>query len=153
MIGNSNQRRGGGLALHFGSWDQASDRWQVERKRRIVGHGGCGARLVRDATCLDSDLLRESRLCCHSRHRIPHPSVESRRGAVAWAMRHRPVSPPRSSNRTGRFPASGFPTGFIVGHTAAAQGGRVSGAAHRVYRRPDRTGTRAYLARAPCAVW
>jgi hypothetical protein len=29
---------------------------------------GCGARLVRDATRLDSDLLRESRLCCHSRH-------------------------------------------------------------------------------------
>ena len=38
--------------------------------------------------------------------------VESRRGAVAWAMRLRPVSPPRSSNRTCRFPASGFPAGF-----------------------------------------
>ena len=38
--------------------------------------------------------------------------VESRRGAVAWAMRQRPVSPPRSSNRTCRFPASGSPAGF-----------------------------------------
>ncbi len=27
-------------------------------------------------------------------------------------MRHRPVSPPRSSNRTCRFPASGSPAGF-----------------------------------------
>src|ERR1700683_3608067 len=35
-------------------------------------------------------------------------------GAVAWAIRQRPVSQPRSSNRTCRFPASGFPTGFTV---------------------------------------
>ena len=35
-------------------------------------------------------------------------------GAVAWAIRHRPVSHPRSSNRTCGFPASGFPTGFIA---------------------------------------
>ena len=41
-------------------------------------------------------------------------AVESRKGAVAWAIRHRSVSPPRSSNRTCRFPASGFPTGFIA---------------------------------------
>src|SRR3954464_14185778 len=39
--------------------------------------------------------------------------VESRTGAVAWAIRHHPVSRPRSSNRTCGFPASGFPTGFI----------------------------------------
>ena len=38
----------------------APDSWQLEGKRRIVGHGGCGARLIRDATCLDNDLLRES---------------------------------------------------------------------------------------------
>ena len=37
--------------------------------------------------------------------------VESRRGAVSLA---RPVSPPRSSNRTCGFPASGFPTGFTT---------------------------------------
>jgi hypothetical protein len=28
----------------------ASDRGQVERKRRIVSHGGCGAGLIREAT-------------------------------------------------------------------------------------------------------
>jgi len=39
-------------------------------------------------------------------------AVESRRGAVSLA---RPVSPPRSSNRTCGFPASGFPTGFTAG--------------------------------------
>jgi len=44
--------------------------------------------------------------------------VESRTGAVAWAMRRRSVSRPRSSNRTCGFPASGFPTGFIPRHTA-----------------------------------
>src|SRR4029077_2257878 len=40
-------------------------------------------------------------------------SVESRLGAGADAER-RPVSHTRSSNRTCGFPASGFPTGFIV---------------------------------------
>jgi hypothetical protein len=43
--------------------------------------------------------------------------VESRMGAVAWAMRQRSVSHPRSSNRTCGFPASGSPAGFIVRHT------------------------------------
>jgi hypothetical protein len=38
-------------------------------------------------------------------------------GAVAWAIRQRSVSHPRSSNRTCGFPASGSPTGFIVRHT------------------------------------
>jgi hypothetical protein len=44
--------------------------------------------------------------------------VESRKGAVAWAKWHRPVSLPRSSNRTCGFPASGFPSGFIARPTA-----------------------------------
>src|SRR5437588_11376367 len=38
-------------------------------------------------------------------------------GAVAWAMRQRSVSHPRSSNRTCGFPASGSPTGFVMRHT------------------------------------
>ncbi len=37
---------------------------------------------------------------------------------MAWAMWHRSVSPPRSSNRTCRFPASGSPTGFTSRPTA-----------------------------------
>ncbi len=40
-------------------------------------------------------------------------------GAVAWAIRHRSVSHPRSSNRTCRSPASGSPTGFTVRHTGS----------------------------------
>ena len=40
--------------------------------------------------------------------------VESRMGPVAWAIWHRPVSHPRSSNWTCGFPASSFPTGFTV---------------------------------------
>src|ERR1700692_2948762 len=33
----------------------------------------------------------------------------------------RPVSHPRSSNRTCGFPASGFPTGFVVRRTSVVQ--------------------------------
>src|SRR5262245_8803648 len=36
--------------------------------------------------------------------------VESRMGAVAWAIRQHPVSHPRSSNRTCPIKASGSPT-------------------------------------------
>ena len=74
----------------------------------------------------------------HPRHpgRGRHRIVESRRGAVAVGFRWRwpalsrrrlspacrdPVSPPRSSNRTCRFPASGSPTGFTSRHTADGQ--------------------------------
>ena len=49
--------------------------------------------------------------------------VESRTGAVAWAMRQRSVSRPRSSNRTCGFPASGFPTGFSPRHTVGTEFG------------------------------
>src|SRR6516165_1208877 len=31
-----------------------------QRKQRIVGHGGCGTGLIREATCRANDLLRES---------------------------------------------------------------------------------------------
>jgi hypothetical protein len=37
-----------------------SDRGQVERKRRIVSHGGCGAGLIREATRGSTTLLCES---------------------------------------------------------------------------------------------
>src|SRR5215813_11481142 len=56
--------------------------------------------------------------------------VESRIGAVAWAIWQRSVSHPRSSNRTCRFPASGSPTGFTVRHTARGTKVAVQGAAH-----------------------
>src|SRR5262249_46637388 len=44
--------------------------------------------------------------------------VESRMGTVAWAMRQRSVSDPRSSNWKCGFPASGCPTGFTVKYAA-----------------------------------
>jgi hypothetical protein len=40
-------------------------------------------------------------------------------GAVAWAIRQRSVSHPRSSNRTCPIKASGSPTGFTVTHTGS----------------------------------
>jgi hypothetical protein len=50
--------------------------------------------------------------------------VESRMGAVASAIRQRPVSHPRSSNRTCPIKASGSPTGFTVGPTGSKQTAR-----------------------------
>jgi hypothetical protein len=52
----------------------AANGWQVEGEQRIVGHGGCGARLIREATCRNNDLLRESLASRHSRRRFPHAS-------------------------------------------------------------------------------
>ena len=34
----------------------AAHRWQVEGKQRIVSHGGCGAGLIREATCRNNNL-------------------------------------------------------------------------------------------------
>ena len=71
-----------------------------------------------------ADHVSQRRACTHgSRFLSAHAGrkrahVESRTGAVAWAMRQRSVSRPRSSNRTCGFPASGFPTGFTARHTA-----------------------------------
>ena len=98
--------------------------------------------------------IRSSRFSCSvapSGRRRPLGVVESRRGAVTWAVRQRPVSSPRSSNRTCRFPASGFPTDFIVKHTAAAQYARVEGAARPSLRRHAPGRSVAYRVPAPCA--
>jgi len=48
----------------------AVHRWQVEGKQRILGHGGCGAGLIREATRRSNDLLRESASSRHSRRKI-----------------------------------------------------------------------------------
>jgi hypothetical protein len=50
-----------------------ADRWKVEEKRRIVGHGGCGAPLIHGAICVDNDLLREARLWRYSCQKILRP--------------------------------------------------------------------------------
>jgi len=65
---------------------------------------------------------------------------------------NRSVSLPRSSNRTCRFPASGFPTGFIAQPTAAARGARVEVATLAVRRRHALARTDSCRALALCAV-
>jgi hypothetical protein len=75
--------------------------------------------------------------------------VESRTGAVAGC---RPVSRPRSSNRTCGFPASGFPTGFTARPTAAVPNRRAGGGALRGCRTPPPAGSGGCRARAPCDV-
>src|SRR5713226_7519514 len=57
--------------------------------------------------------------------------VEDGRGSLG-AYGHRPVSHPRSSNRTSRFPASGFPTGFTARHMTGPLGAGVGGTERRV---------------------
>src|SRR5271166_5517014 len=76
--------------------------------------------------------------------------VEEERGCLA--MWRRPVSLPRSSNRTCPTKASGFPTDFIVGLTAAVQFARVVDAARRVSRILQHRGIVGRHARASCAV-
>ena len=83
----------------------------------------------------------------------PAAKVESRRGAVAWAFWRHPVSPPRSSNRTCGFPASGFPTGFIARHTAGQFMASVLGAGVRVLHKPRHRRTFGCHAQPLCAVW
>src|SRR5450759_1515262 len=53
----------------------------------------------------------------------------------------RSVSRPRSSNRTGRFPASGFPTSFTVRHTAGPLEAGARDAADRVLHRHFNSGS------------
>ena len=47
----------------------AVDGRQIERKQRIVGHGGCGTRLIREATRWNNDLLCESAAFRQSRRK------------------------------------------------------------------------------------
>src|SRR5215467_6201645 len=46
----------------------AADGWQVEGKRRIGVHDGCGMAALHEAVRLDNDCLCESRLSRHCRH-------------------------------------------------------------------------------------
>src|SRR5258708_1467548 len=72
-------------------------------------------------------------------------TVESRMGAVAWAIRQRSVSHPRSSNRTCRSPASGSPTGFTARYTESkrtARGERVRVSIASPLTRPSPNGRR-----------
>ena len=54
------------------------------------------------------------------------------RNIILGPLGHRPVSHPRSSNRTCRFPASGFPTGFTARHATGPLGASVEGTERRV---------------------
>jgi len=53
----------------------AAHGWQVEGKQRIVGHGGCGVALMREAICLNTNLLRESAAFRHGRRKNSHPNA------------------------------------------------------------------------------
>ena len=88
----------------------------IHSQFRVVGHD-LGGRTHR--TCPLSDFEPPSTW-------LKGATVESRRGAVAEAMRHRSVFSPRSSNRTCGFTASGSPTGFTSRHTVDCQFGLVS---------------------------
>ena len=70
-------------------------RWRSSHKER----GGRSA-IPLELQALIARMAAENRLWGQKRIQAELARVESRRGAVAWAMRQRPVSSPRSSNRT-----------------------------------------------------
>ncbi len=74
-------------------------------------------------------------------------------GAVAWAIRQRSVSHPRSSNRTCPIKASGSPTGFTVRHTAGPSEAGVRDEADRALHRRLHKRIAGCHALPPCAVW
>src|SRR5215475_5044034 len=51
-----------------------ADGWQIEREQSSFGHDGCGGREYAKHLVSTTDLLRESRDSCHSRHAFPHIS-------------------------------------------------------------------------------
>ena len=79
--------------------------------------------------------------------------VESRMGAVAWAIWQRSVSHPRSSNRTCPIKASGSPTGFTARPTAGQLGAGVRDAAVRALHRQRQRRIGVCHALPLCAVW
>ena len=52
----------------------AMDGWQIEGEQSSFGHDGCGGREYAKHLVSTTDLLRESRSSCHSRHTFPHIS-------------------------------------------------------------------------------
>src|SRR5215813_13634536 len=50
----------------------AMDGWQIEGEQSSFGHDGCGGREYAKHLVSTTDLLRESRGSCHSRHAFPH---------------------------------------------------------------------------------
>ena len=88
----------------------AANGWESKTGNAIVGHGGRGTFCpVSERRLSNFSLNQISRLSIVRQPGIARPSrVEDGRGGVS------PVSRPRSSNRTCRFPASGFPTDFTA---------------------------------------
>jgi len=60
----------------------AADGWQIEGKRRIVGHGGRGVALIREAPRVDSDCYVNLAHLHHSRQKIAHAWCMIRLGRV-----------------------------------------------------------------------
>src|SRR5215831_13108231 len=68
-----------------------ADGWQIEGEQSSFGHDGCGGREYAKHLVLATDLLRESRGSCHSRHAFPHI-----RCIIQVSQRRvDPISPPK----------------------------------------------------------
>jgi len=104
--------------------DMTEQRTQKEQKlTRPVLSAGRARELIgrRDEAalgCTSALPLAAAAICEHEVGRSGR--VEDGRGSLEPGGK-RPVSHPRSSNRTCRSPASGSPTGFIVRHTASCR--------------------------------
>src|SRR5215468_382598 len=73
------------------------DGWQIEGEQSSFGHDGCGGREYAKHLVLTTDLLRESRGSCHSRHAFPHIRciIQARAQAEALGIRPPQAEPER----------------------------------------------------------
>jgi hypothetical protein len=61
-----------------------ADGWQIEGEQSSFGHDGCGGCEYAKHLVSTTDLLRESRGSCHSRHAFPHISCIMRASHFLW---------------------------------------------------------------------
>ena len=64
-------------AIEGGAHLLAPDDWQMEGKKAIVGHGGCGAFVVREERRFDNEFLPDDNALRHVRHPKIRPSMNN----------------------------------------------------------------------------
>ena len=69
--------RGNQAAVEGHRQPLAANGWNIEGKKSIVGHGGCGAFVGRVEIRLDNDFLHDFNELCHARQPIIRPDVNN----------------------------------------------------------------------------
>src|SRR5262245_27119516 len=109
-----------------------TDGWQIEGEQSSFGHDGCGGREYAKHLVSTTDLLRESRGSCHSRHAFPHICCiiqVSECARLIWLPSRRP-----RTCRGQKLACSGCDP-FPARHTTPRSSTTLRDWAHRRYRR------------------